>query len=137
MQFVASMMFLVGGAIFLLCGIVAGCLEWKNFRRRLHVQLKVIKLHSETGKRGATYLHPEYQVVSGPHAGYTRVSAAGTYPPLHNENELIAGYLDEASGELQSIKEKKRTILFIAGLVCMGGSMLALGGYSVLIWKTL
>jgi len=131
MHYFASAQFLFGGAFFLLCGLVAGCLEWKSFRRRLRVHLKVVKLHPETGKRGTTYLHPEYQVVAGPHAGHTRVSTAGTYPPLHNENELVAGYLDETTGELQSIKEKKWTVLFISGLLGLGASMLALGVYAV------
>jgi len=133
MHVVASTLFLFGGAFFLICGIVAGCLEWSSFRRRLRVQLKVIELHPRKDEQGTTFLHPEYQVVSGPHAGYTRVSTAGTYPPLHNEDEMVAGYLDETTGELQSIREKKWTVLFVSGLLVLGASMLALGVYAAWI----
>ena len=133
MHVIASTLFLFGGACFLLCGMVAACLEWRNFRRRFRVQLKVIKLHPQEDEQGTAFLHPEYQVVAGPHAGYAWVSTAGTYPPLHNEDELVAGYLDETTGELQSIREKKWTVLFVSGLLVLGASMLALGVYAARI----
>ena len=133
MHVIASTLFLSGGALFLLCGMVAAWLEWRNFRRRVRVQLKVVKLHRQECEQGTTFLHPEYQVFAGPHAGYAWVSTAGTYPPLHNEDELVAGYLDETTGELQSIREKKWTVLFVSGLLVLGASMLALGVYAARI----
>ncbi len=137
MHVIASTLFLFGGTLFLLCGLVAGCLEWRNFRRRLRVQLKVVRLHPREDEQGTTFLHPEYQVVAGPHAGYAWVSTAGTYPPLHNEDELVAGYMDETTGELQSVKEKKWTVLLVSGLLVLGASMLALGAYAARIASTL
>lgn len=137
MHFIASTLFLFGGVFFLLCGIVAGCLEWKTFRRKLRVQLKVIKLHPETGKRGTTFLRPEYEVVTGPHAGYTRLSTAASYPPLHSEDELVAGYMDETTGDLHSNREKKWTVLLVSGLLGLGGTMLVLGVYATTSGKVL
>ena len=127
MENLLSTLFIFGGAAFLLGALVAFCFEAINTGRRTHVKLKVVDMRPETGHQGATYLHPESVVVSGPQAGLRKVSTAGTFPPLHRKNEIVEGYLDPLTNEVRSIKESKIAVWCIAGLVGLGTAMLLIG----------
>ena len=127
MVYTSSTLLILGGMAFLAAALVAFCHEWANMRRRTHVRLKVIDLHPEPGHRGTTYLHPEYLVMSGPQAGLRKVSTAGTFPLLHNKNELVSGFLDPETNEVRSTRENRITAWFVAGLGSFGIVMLAVG----------
>ncbi len=127
MENLVSTLFIFGGGAFLLCALVAFCLEAVNTGRRTLVKLKVVDMRPETGHQGATYLHPEYVVVSGPQAGLRKVSTAGTFPALHRKNEIVEGYLDPITNEVRSLKESKIAGWCIAGLVGLGAAMILVG----------
>ncbi len=127
MENLLSTLFIFGGAAFLLGALVAFCFEAVNTGRRTHVKLKVVDMRPETGHQGATYLHPEYVVVSGPQAGLRKVSIAGTFPSLHRKNEIVEGYLDPVTNEVRSLKENKVTGWCLAGLFGLGSAMLLVG----------
>ncbi len=118
---------ILGGATFLIVALGAFCFEAVNAGRRTHVKLRVVDMRPETGYQGATYLHPEYVVVTGPQAGLRKVSTAGTFPPLHRKNEIVEGYLDPITNEVRSLKENKVTGWCLAGLFGLGSAMLLVG----------
>lgn len=122
-----SSLFILGGAIFLVGALVASFYEAANMRRRTPVKVRCIDLRAETGLKGASYLSPEYLVVSGPQAGLRKVSTASTFTALHNKGDIVDGFLDPETNEVRSLKENKLTTWCIVGLVGLGTAMLAVG----------
>lgn len=131
MVYTTTTLLFFGGAAFLVTAVVALCFEIANMRRRTPVQVKVMSLQPQPGHRGATYLHPEYLVVSGPQAGLRKVSTAGSFPPLHNPNDLVEGYLDPQTNEVRSARECKAIGWLIAGLAGLGALMLVVASQLV------
>ncbi len=125
MIYTTTTLLVLGGLAFLAAATVALCFEITYMRRRTPVRVKVMSLHPQPGHQGNTYLHPEYLVVSGPQAGLRKVSTAGSFPPLHNPNDLVEGYLDPETNEVRSVKECKANGWLIAGLAGLGALMLA------------
>ncbi|MCP5081205.1 MAG: hypothetical protein GY948_05860 [Alphaproteobacteria bacterium] len=128
MAYTTTTLLFFGGAVFLVTALVALCFEIANMRRRTPVQVKVMALQSQPGHRGGAYLHPEFLVVSGPQAGLRKVSTAGSFPALHNTNDLIEGYLDPETNEVRSARDRKAIGWLIAGLASLGALMLAVAG---------
>lgn len=129
-----STLLILGGMAFLAAAIFVFCTEWTNMKRRTHVRLKVIDLHPDPGLRGATYLAPEYLVVSGPQAGLRKVSTASSFPPFHGKNALVSGYLDPETNEVHSDVQIRLTGWFIASLAGLGGVMLVIGVQVARVW---
>lgn len=127
MVLTSSTLLILGGLAFLVAAIVVLYQEWANMRRRTHVRLKVVDLHPKPGHRGATYLHPEYLVMSGPQAGLRKVSTAGSFPPFHSKNALVSGYLDPETNEVRSTLQNRIMAWLIGGLAGLGGVMLLIG----------
>ena len=84
------------------------------------VSLRVTKLHSNDGSYA-----PEFEVVEGEFAGRRTISSVSSNPPVHMEGEVVNGFIDPASGAIQSegtLRAMGRitTILTTVGLIVSG-----------------
>ncbi|MEM9472550.1 MAG: DUF3592 domain-containing protein [Pseudomonadota bacterium] len=127
MNLVAAAIFVAGGGFFVLASLGIFLIQRRINRTRTPVKLLVVDSHARTGERGASYIHLEYKITHGPHAGLQQTSETGTYPPLHATGDLVDGYFDSATGNVHSRKEDRLTRWVIFGFAGLGGIMLALG----------
>jgi hypothetical protein len=126
MNLVAAIVFTVGGGLFVLFSLGIFLRQRSFNQTRTPVKLVVVGSHARTGKDGS-YIHLEYKITGGPHSGLQKISESGTIPPLHAKGDLIDGYFDVATGDIQSSKEGKLASWIIFGFAGVGSVMLALG----------
>ncbi|MCP5080688.1 MAG: hypothetical protein GY948_03215 [Alphaproteobacteria bacterium] len=87
----------------------------------------VIVNHPRDSDNGTTYIHPEYVVLSGSHAGLKQVSETGTFPPLHSVNDEPDGFYDPRNGNIESARSGKLTVWTIIGFIGIGFLMVIFG----------
>lgn len=131
MAYVATVLFITGGGFFVLASLGMFLIQHSFDKTRTPVKLVVVDSHARTGENGITYIHPEYEIVSGPRSGLKMVSDAGSFPPFHNKGDHVDGYFDSRTGEIQSRKEVRLNGWLILGIASLGCAMLALGGLSL------
>lgn len=94
------------------------------------VQIKVGEVRVEEDEEGIRIASPVFEIINGPHAGKTRQSQMGSWPPSAEVGEVGAGLFDPSSGRIERTSSARKLRLFAIGVVALG--VASIGGAALL-----